>query len=401
MKEYYLMHKNRELAIFSMSRRFEVTNLRLNIKLKEYLPLPLKIVFHYKGYTEKIESDIAYINEEGMYILEEWISDRSIPINRENIQRYVDKKNKTISFALENYMTSLTDCYWVKEKNENIKWEDVSLFKKANAFDTFRVIESNREKGTKYSGVNSTLGGCLEKYWFIAIKDNKKQLMLAKRHLINYDILTIREIIATKIYENIGFKNYVKYKYVRNTNGEIVGCKCKVFSNEKLELITAYDLLAEFNLTQQYDTKAHIIELSSRYGANKQEVELQLDIMTLVDYLITNRDRHLNNIGFLRDSDTLQIIGMAPIFDNGSSAYIEGQLPEGVTNTTVQNMYNTELECLAYVRNLNILDLNKLPSKSWIKAELNKAVNTKEVRIQKLYQLYLDKVQYLKGLQAC
>lgn len=399
MKEYVLMHKNRVLAAFELNNNNEVCQLAINKKLWQYLPLMLKISIHYK-YIEKETDNVAYIDEEGRYSLEEWISDRSIPVNRENILNYVDKKSKTINFALENHMVSLIDCYWVKEKNENIRWEDISLFKKANAFDTFRVIESNREKGTKYSGVNSTLGGCLEKYWFTAIKDTRKQLMLAKRHLVNYDILTIREVIATKIYESIGFKNYVKYKYVRNTNGDIIGCKCEVFTNEKLELITAYDLLAEFNLTQQYDTKANLIELASKYGANKQEVEIQLDIMTLVDYLITNRDRHLNNIGFLRDSDTLQIVGMAPIFDNGSSAYIEGQLPENVMNTTCHNMYNTEMECLAHVRNMKVLNLSKLPSKSWIKTELNKAINTKETRIQKLYQLYLDKIDYLKLLQS-
>lgn len=43
-----------------------------------------------------------------------------------------------------------------------------------------------------------------------------------------------------------------------------------------------------------------------------------MDQMLVVDYLIANEDRHLNNFGLLRNPDTLEWIGAAPIFDSGS-----------------------------------------------------------------------------------
>ena len=44
-----------------------------------------------------------------------------------------------------------------------------------------------------------------------------------------------------------------------------------------------------------------------------------LDRMIVLDYIIANEDRHLNNFGLLRNAETLEWIGMAPIYDSGSS----------------------------------------------------------------------------------
>ena len=44
-----------------------------------------------------------------------------------------------------------------------------------------------------------------------------------------------------------------------------------------------------------------------------------LDRMIVLDYLIANEDRHLNNFGVLRNAETLEWCGFAPIYDSGSS----------------------------------------------------------------------------------
>ena len=83
-------------------------------------------------------------------------------------------------------------------------------------------------------------------------------------------------------------------------------------------------------MTQHPDVWEKIIELSSNYGADPEIVRKQMDLQCLVDYIITNRDRHENNIVFLRDIETMRIFDIAPIFDSGSSEQLEGVLPEGV-----------------------------------------------------------------------
>ena len=44
-----------------------------------------------------------------------------------------------------------------------------------------------------------------------------------------------------------------------------------------------------------------------------------MDQMIVLDYLILNEDRHQSNFGLIRDANTLEWIGAAPIFDSGSS----------------------------------------------------------------------------------
>ena len=41
--------------------------------------------------------------------------------------------------------------------------------------------------------------------------------------------------------------------------------------------------------------------------------------MITLDYVIANDDRHLNNFGLLRDAETLEWLGPAPLYDCDSS----------------------------------------------------------------------------------
>jgi hypothetical protein len=46
-----------------------------------------------------------------------------------------------------------------------------------------------------------------------------------------------------------------------------------------------------------------------------------LDKMLTLDYIISNEDRHFNNFGLLRNAETLEWLGLAPIFDSGTSLW--------------------------------------------------------------------------------
>ena len=51
------------------------------------------------------------------------------------------------------------------------------------------------------------------------------------------------------------------------------------------------------------------------------EVIKSIDQMLTVDYIIVNDDRHFNNFGAVRYANTLSWIGVAPIFDCGTSMW--------------------------------------------------------------------------------
>ena len=50
---------------------------------------------------------------------------------------------------------------------------------------------------------------------------------------------------------------------------------------------------------------------------------IKMENMYILDFLIMNEDRHLNNFGIIRDVNTLKWLDVAPIFDNGQSLNIE------------------------------------------------------------------------------
>ena len=52
-----------------------------------------------------------------------------------------------------------------------------------------------------------------------------------------------------------------------------------------------------------------------------EKIQAYMDYQTLTDFVISNTDEHLLNFGILRDTNTMQLIAPAPIFDSGNSMF--------------------------------------------------------------------------------
>ena len=97
-----------------------------------------------------------------------------------------------------------------------------------------------------------------------------------------------------------------------------------------------------------------------------------LEYQVLTDFVLTNTDRHLNNFGILRDSQTLKFVRMAPIFDSGHSMFRDApRLPEcsDCTEITINSLRKTETELLKLVTDRSRVRMELLPSRNEI-AEL-------------------------------
>ena len=87
-----------------------------------------------------------------------------------------------------------------------------------------------------------------------------------------------------------------------------------------------------------------------------------LDQMLVLDYLIANEDRHFNNFGLLRNPDTLEWLGPAPIYDSGSCLgydKLTAQIRSG-RNITCKPFKKTHQDQLRLVTSFDWLDLSKL-----------------------------------------
>ena len=94
-----------------------------------------------------------------------------------------------------------------------------------------------------------------------------------------------------------------------------------------------------------------------------------LEYQVLTDFVLTNTDRHLNNFGILRDSQTLKFVRMAPIFDSGNSMFWDApRLPErsDCTEITVNSFRKTEAELLKLVTDRSRVRMELLPSREEI-----------------------------------
>ena len=389
---YILKHKDSNVAYFTIEKRDIVacTFSKYNI---EQLPLPLKRLIQ-PGQKEEFiagEDAITYeLNEDGCFLFDEWLSNREIPVNRDNYKAYISDNNSPREWLLKNHGYSFDDCYWIQQSGETLQWSNILEIR--SSVDSFYAV---KDKDGRYKGHSATLGGQLEKFWFK--KDDK--ILLCKRTDALSDILLIREIIASLIYSKQNYLTYCEYKLAYNREHKIVGCVCESFITDNKELVTAYDLLEEHNLTQSRDVWEQLIKQAVINGMNETSVRKYLDIQTIVDFLISNRDRHQNNIAFIRDADTLKLLRSAPVFDSGSSKYMEGMNPETLFNTSVNSLYSTEIECLEHVSDFSSVDILLLPSAEDISALLSESFYLSDKRKAFLVQMYTDKVNLLKILQ--
>ena len=390
--KYTLKHKDVNIAIFDLKYN-NIQQLIIDKEQISKLPLPLKRLVKdgYKDeFVEKETDEYYLINEDGCILFDSWLDDRDIPVTRYNYDAYIKKDDTPRKWLLNNNGFSFNDCYWFENEKEELSWSDI-----VNRLNDLDIYYSVKDETGHYKKHNTTLGGQLEKFWY----KEDDNVMLCKKIDMHYDILIAREIIASLIYEKQGYSNYCKYNFIYDTKGNIAGCSCKCFTDTEKELITAYDLLEEYNMTQLDDVWERIVKLAYNYGLPEFKTKNYLDIQTMVDYIITNRDRHQGNIGFIRDTNTLNILKPAPIYDNGSSKYMEGQYPESFSNTTVNGLYKTEIECLQHVRNFSLLKIDLLPTKEEIKNILNKCRGLTEKRINELLSIYDEKIEFLKYLQ--
>ena len=92
---------------------------------------------------------------------------------------------------------------------------------------------------------------------------------------------------------------------------------CEDFVAGDTELVPAWRIIQ----TQKKDNSTSVYQhfVNCCEALSIKNVVPYLDRMITLDYIIANEDRHLNNFGVLRNAETLEWCGFAPIYDSGSS----------------------------------------------------------------------------------
>lgn len=157
--------------------------------------------------------------------------------------------------------------------------------------------------------------------------------------------------------------------------GTTLGCICKDFATEDIEFISAYDIAYSAKKANDLSEFEHFVFVCGQLGMDQEEVRAFLEYQILTDFLLTNTDRHFGNFGVLRDSRTLEYIGMAPIFDTGNSMFWkEPGLPKrsDLLNIPVNSFRKREADLLRCVRNPSLVETERFPETKEIKGLLEK-----------------------------
>ena len=131
-------------------------------------------------------------------------------------------------------------------------------------------------------------------------------------------------------------------------------------------LVTEYnDVLKVFTYIYEIQKKENAYEEYIKILENKgiNNVREKLKNMFILDYLILNEDRHLNNFGIIRNVNNLNWIDIVPIFNNGQSLnildYNEEELIINSQGRFFYNVYDFDF-IISKIKDIKRIDLSKL-----------------------------------------
>lgn len=385
VKEYFLMHKDIPVCLMEISDDGILGSVRRNEAAAAHFPLG--------GQMNNMK-------------FHDWWRDRAIPKTRHGVQSALQKLGyaSTGSILVNNLALSLSDCYWIKPRGAGLSWKDTNLF--TNDFvDTFGEVTLNRDhvidlrKKTKFDCAASQ--GELQKKW--CIDENGRRYMIKGNYGQSYQ-QSLNEIFATKLHEQQDFSNYTSYTPVQvqvDGNVDGLGCMCYDFCSENLECISAWELLQTVKTKQNESYYYPLKKVCLTLGMAEQDFTDFMDYQIMTDYLLTNTDRHMNNISVMRDPDTLQILGFAPIYDSGNSMFYnipyESLSQMRLDDIKTHSFVGRERKLLQYVQNRSLVDIDKSDMDFSI---YEMEVVERRIRIPKLKELYEKKRESLRAFQA-
>ncbi len=276
-----LKHRDTEVLRFEWIEPEGVRIVSVNERATRFLPLDLH----------------GQATDEGLW---RWLKHRIVPKHRNYIQEMLLKLG--VSYGVRSIVEvskglSLNDVHWVCADASRASWRSANLyenpFSKAMAVLAFTgcARAGLRTPAFPETSPEFSTNGMLAKCW----RRTPAGIVLYKsgsEHFANAGFEPYSEYYAAQIAEALGYA-HVSYG-LAHFKGRLCST-CPLFTSEKVGFIPAGRLMSEAEAVAD-----------TRFAE-----------MFFFDALICNTDRHLGNFGYLIDNETNEVIGPAPIFDNG------------------------------------------------------------------------------------
>lgn len=277
-----LKHKDTELLRFQWVGPDGVTVTEVNDAARKFLPLEM--------HGEATKASLL-----------SWLRHRTVPKNRAYVLQLLDNLGLShddlrglIGFSRG---LSLNDVHWVDDEGSGRKWKSVNLyendFSEVIAFMAFSGANGNLSPDS--SSPELTTNGVLAKCWR-RIQGVPVLYKSGTEGASNCGFEPYSEFYSSQIAEGLGMP-HVKYGLAK-FKGRLCST-CPAFTSEDFGYLAAGRIFDK--TTALADARFH-------------------DLF-LFDAIICNPDRHLGNFGYLVDNRTNEIVGAAPIFDNGCGLF--------------------------------------------------------------------------------
>lgn len=291
---YELMHKNIPVAVFEIAESGHISDVT-EVLNRDHLPI---------GAISNGTYSAA--------MLAQWWQGRSIPATRSGIKQFLSKigMDSSIELLSKSMGLSLSDQYWFREQGSQVNWENVNFFQNPFTEDVGDMLFGKIHAGEMdLESPDNTSDGVLMKRWTIC--DGKRCLL--KSGAVPNNQEPINEVIASAIMKRVGIE-HVEYRFTEEDNRLL--SVCEDFVNENTEFVPATHVINLNRRQKNHSLYQHYVETCADLGV---DVVPSLDRMLTIDYIMLNEDRHFGNFGLIRNADTLEWIGPAPIFDTGTS----------------------------------------------------------------------------------
>ncbi|MDR3161410.1 MAG: hypothetical protein LBU28_07340 [Spirochaetaceae bacterium] len=260
--------------------------------------------------------------------LNQWWTLRGIPSSRDGIQGALELLNveHTGELSLRGLGLSLSDHYWIRPLRSSLEWDNINYYAHGFSEDVGDALFGKKPRNTTIHLLSPDVAsnGNLKKRWKII---NGKRV-LVKGGSGPYYQEPVNEAIASLLLCRLNIPHVEYHLYVEEN---MPFSLCENFTDGHVEFIGAWDIATSMKKKEKHSELDHYLECCKGLGI--PGVKEGLEKMLAFDFLIVNSDRHYYNFGALRNSDSLEWLGPAPLFDCGSSLWYQ----------SADNMINPEL----------------------------------------------------------
>ena len=300
--QYVLMHKDIPVAEIEIDDASGYISAIGKIYAPEHTPVGIPV--------KKAGIDRTALNS--------WWKSRAIPASRYGIQDALAEMHVPSPQKLRDKCLglSLSDPYWIRPSGSDLTWSKVNFFDNAFSEDVGDILFGKGSSGKEISlmSPDNTSDGWLKKKWKII--DGKRCLIKGGSGATQQE--PYNEVLASAIMRRLGIPHV---SYTLMLENEYPYSVCEDFVSPDTELISAWYIMQTQKKQNHVSVYRHYLNCCDALGI--PGMAAALDRMIVTDFLIVNEDRHQNNFGVLRKADTLEWIGAAPIYDNGTSMWFD------------------------------------------------------------------------------